>query len=110
MTKQRKLIDDAIALDKKKSENATAEAEAKAKAKAEKEKQEQEEKEKKEQQAKELKEKKAKQLEMQKMVSSSPPLFTCSDKATRTLTLPLTHVGTIIRCVAPRTGRIQEIL
>ncbi|CAO3648531.1 unnamed protein product [Mucor fragilis] len=71
LAKQRKLIDDAIALDKKKSENATAQAEAMAKAKAAKEKQEQEEKEKKEQQAKELKEKKAKQLEMQKMAQSS---------------------------------------
>ncbi|KAF1800074.1 GLE1-like protein-domain-containing protein [Mucor lusitanicus] len=71
LNKQRKLIDDAIAIDKKKSENATAEAEAKAKAKAAKEKQEQEEKEKKEQQAKELKEKKAQQLEMQKIAQSS---------------------------------------
>lgn len=68
--KQRKLVDEAIALDKKKSENASAEAKAKADAKAEKEKKDQEEKEKKEQQAKEMKEKKAQQLKMQKIVST----------------------------------------
>ncbi|CEP14066.1 hypothetical protein [Parasitella parasitica] len=71
LQKQRKLVDDAIALDKKKSENATAEAKAKAEAKAEKERKDQEEKAKKEQQAKEEKEKKAQALEKQKLAQSS---------------------------------------
>lgn len=64
LKKEKKLIDDAIALDKKRSEEQTAEA----KAKAEKEKKEAEEKERKK---KELKEKNEKMLKLQQSSATS---------------------------------------
>ncbi|KAI8641485.1 GLE1-like protein-domain-containing protein, partial [Parasitella parasitica] len=73
LEKQRKSVDDAIALDRKKSEHATAEAKAKAEATAERERLGQEEKAKQEQQAKEEKERKAQALEKQKTVSFVSP-------------------------------------